>query len=168
MRQFCHEIGTSLRVLEEGTPWANKAELHIGLINEAVRKDMKESNCPLILWDYCTERRACINNLTVKDIFNLHGTNAHISLTGDEGDISNLCQFKSCDWCYFREQKEKNPLIAKYWAESCGPTKGERNEMTQWVLKANGKVVPRRICHPLTVAETYSKEEKRNIQSLMA
>ncbi len=46
MRKFCHKIGTSLRVLEEGTPWANKAELYIGLVKEAVRKDMKESNCP--------------------------------------------------------------------------------------------------------------------------
>jgi hypothetical protein len=44
---FLGEIGTTLRVLEEGTPWANKAELYIGLIKEAVRKDMKDSNCPL-------------------------------------------------------------------------------------------------------------------------
>lgn len=36
MEQFCHSLGTSLRALEEGTPWANKAELHIGLIKEAV------------------------------------------------------------------------------------------------------------------------------------
>jgi hypothetical protein len=41
MRKFCHEIGTSLRVLEEETPWANKVERYIGLIKEAVRKDMK-------------------------------------------------------------------------------------------------------------------------------
>jgi hypothetical protein len=40
LRQFCLEIGTSLRVLEEGTPWANKAELYIGLIKEDVCKDM--------------------------------------------------------------------------------------------------------------------------------
>ena len=58
LRKFCTELGTTLRVLEEGTPWANKAELYIGLIKEAVRKDMKESNCPLAFWDYCTERRA--------------------------------------------------------------------------------------------------------------
>jgi hypothetical protein len=81
MRKFCHEIGTSLCVLEEGTPWANKAELYIGLVKEAVRKDMKESNCPLVLWDYCVERRARINNLTANDIFKLHGTNAHTALT---------------------------------------------------------------------------------------
>eukprot|EP00957_Ditylum_brightwellii_P124442 9483997-Ditylum_brightwellii.AAC.1 len=38
------EIGTTLRILEEGTPWVNKAELYIGLLKEAVRKDMKASN----------------------------------------------------------------------------------------------------------------------------
>jgi hypothetical protein len=49
VRKFLGEIGTKLRVLEEGTPWANKAELYIGLIKEAVRKDMKASNRPLAL-----------------------------------------------------------------------------------------------------------------------
>jgi hypothetical protein len=100
LRKFLGEIGTTLRVLEEGTPWANKAELYIGLIKEAVRKDMKDSNCPLAFWDYCVERRARINNMTAKDMFKLHGSNAHTALTGDEGDISNLCQYKWYDWCY--------------------------------------------------------------------
>ena len=94
LRKFCTEIGTTLRFLEEGTPWANKAELYIGLIKEAVRKDMKDSNCPLAFWDYCVERQARINNLTVKDTFKLHGTNAHTALTGDQGDISNWCQYE--------------------------------------------------------------------------
>ena len=48
LKKFCNEIGTTLRVLEEGTPWSNKAELYIGLIKEAVRKDMKDSNIPLL------------------------------------------------------------------------------------------------------------------------
>ena len=65
VKHFCHRIGTSLRIfLEEGTPWANRAELYIGLLKEAVRKDMKQSNCPLVFCDYCFERRARINNLT--------------------------------------------------------------------------------------------------------
>ena len=37
IRKFCNNIGTTLRVLEEGTPWSNKAELYIGLLKEAVR-----------------------------------------------------------------------------------------------------------------------------------
>jgi hypothetical protein len=57
VRSFCTKMGTALRVLEDDTPWANRAELYIGLVKEAVRKDMKESDCPLAFWDYCTERR---------------------------------------------------------------------------------------------------------------
>ena len=67
VKKFCNDIGTTLRALEEGTPWSNKAELYIGLLKEAVRKDMHESNSPLCLWDYCVERRARINNLTAKN-----------------------------------------------------------------------------------------------------
>ena len=63
LKKFLTSIGTMLRVLEYGMPWANKAELYIGLIKEAVRKDMKSSNCPLAFWDYCVEQRARINNL---------------------------------------------------------------------------------------------------------
>jgi len=104
------EIGTTLRVLEEGTPWSYKAELYIGLIKEAVQKDMKDSNCPLAFWDYCVERRARINNMMGKDMFKLYGSNAHTSLTGDEGDISNLCQYKWYAWCFFRNNKNKFPF----------------------------------------------------------
>ena len=46
LRQLLTEIGSTLRLLEENTPWDNKAELYIGIIKEAVRKDMKESECP--------------------------------------------------------------------------------------------------------------------------
>ena len=58
LKRFCQEIGTTLRVLEEGTPWANKAKLYIRLIKEVVQKDMKDSDCPLAFWDYCVERQA--------------------------------------------------------------------------------------------------------------
>ena len=61
-QKLCNDIGTILWALEEGTPWYNKAELYIGLLKEAVRKDMHESNTPMTLWDYCVERRARINN----------------------------------------------------------------------------------------------------------
>ena len=77
VRKFCNDIGTTLRALEEGTPWSNKAELYIGLLKEAVRKDMHESDSTMSLWDYCMERHARINNLMAKDNFKLHGTTPH-------------------------------------------------------------------------------------------
>ena len=76
-----------------GMPWSNKAELYIKLMKEAVRKDMKEANCPLCFWDYCLERRVRIYNLTSHDHIKVHGSNPHMETFGDHGDISNLCRF---------------------------------------------------------------------------
>ena len=161
VRQFCSDDGTTLIILEENTPFANKAELYVGIIKEAVRKDMKEAGSPLVFWDYCIERRARINNLTAKNVFSLHGTSPHTDLTGEEGDISALCQFKWYDWCYFRENRERFPFNREVLGRVLGPSTGEGNEMSQWVLKANGKVVPRRSCRPLRVDEIHSTVEKK-------
>ena len=120
VKKFCNDIGSAIRALEEGTQWSNRAELYIGLIKEAVRKDMREANSPLCLWDYCVERRARINNLTAKDNFKLQGTNAYTSTAGEEGDISNLCQYKWYDWCYFCEQKVAFPDLKEQFGRVLG------------------------------------------------
>jgi hypothetical protein len=146
-------------VLEEGTPWATKAELYIGIIKEAVQKDMKASDCPIVFWDYCVKRRARINNLTAKDNFKLHGSNAYTLLTGAEGDISNMCQYGWYDWCYYREQKAKFPFNREVLGRVLGPANGEGNEMAQWIIKPNGNVVPCRTVRPLQVDEVHSPTE---------
>ena len=164
VRQFLQRIGTTLRVLEKNTPWANRAELYIGLIKESVRKDMKVADSPLSLWDYCVERRARINNLTAGNLFQLEGRNPHHTIYGQEGDISNLCQFEWYQWVYFREEREGFPGNKQQLGRCLGPATGEGNEMAQWILKHNGKVVPRRSLRPLTSDEAFSETEinKRN------
>ena len=159
VKKFCNDIGTTLRALEEGTPWSNKAELYIGLIKEAVRKDVHKSNSPLCLWDYCVERRARINNLTAKNAFKLHGSTPHTVTTGDEGDISNLCQYGWYEWCYFRDQTAAFPNNKEVLGRVLGPARGAGNEMAQWILKANGRVVPRRSLRPLKNDEIHSPVE---------
>ena len=159
VKKFCNDIGTTLRALEEGTPWSNKAELYFGLIMEAVRKDMRKSNSPLCLWDYCVERRARINNLTAKNSFKLHGSTPHTVTTGDEGDISNLCHYGWYEWCYFRDQTAAFPNNKEVLGRVFGPARGTGNEMAQWILKANGGVVPRRSLRPLKVDEIHSPVE---------
>ena len=161
VRQFCHKIGTSLRVLEEGTPWANRAELYIGLMKAAIRNDMKASNCPLVFWDYCSERRAAINNLTARNLFQLEGRNPYLATMGQEGDISNLCVYDWYEWCYYRDHTSKFPFNDEILGRVLGPAKGEGNEMAQWILKANGNVVPRRTHRPLNTAELNSETEKK-------
>ena len=144
VRKFCNDIGTTLWALEEGTPWSNKAKLYIGLLKEAVRKDMRESDLPMCLWDYCVERQARINNLMAKNNFKLHGMTPHTATLAEEGDISFLCQFGWYEWCYYCEQTAAFPHNCEVLGWILGPTRGKGNEMAQWILKANGRVVPRR------------------------
>ena len=40
-----------------------------------------------------------------------------------------------------------------------GPARGSGNEMAQWILEANGRVVPRRSLRPLNVDEVHSPVE---------
>ena len=82
LKGFLNDIVTSLCALEEGTPWANKAELYIKLMKEAIRKDMRESHSPLPSWDYCLERRVHIYNLTAWDYITVLGTNPHTLTLG--------------------------------------------------------------------------------------
>ena len=100
VKQFSNTMGMMLRALEEGTPWANKAELHIKLMKEVVRKYMREADSPLPFWD-CLERRVWIYNLMARDHIKVQGTMPHTATTGEEGDISNLCQYKWYDRCYY-------------------------------------------------------------------
>ena len=52
VKQSCDQVDTTLKILETGTPWENRAEFYIGLLKEAVRKDLQASNAPMDLWDY--------------------------------------------------------------------------------------------------------------------
>ena len=38
---FCRQVVITLKILEIGTPWENRAELYIGLLKKALRRDMK-------------------------------------------------------------------------------------------------------------------------------
>ena len=69
VKQFCIQAGTTLRLLEENTQWANRVDLYVGLLEGKSRKNSRESHCPMVLWDYCAQRRALIHNLTLKNLF---------------------------------------------------------------------------------------------------
>eukprot|EP00957_Ditylum_brightwellii_P180440 13745142-Ditylum_brightwellii.AAC.1 len=93
MNQFCCKIGTTLRILEESTQHANRAELYAGILKKASRIDMYKTHSWPVLWDYCVKRRALITNMTAKHIFQLQGQNPHFATFVEESDISNICQF---------------------------------------------------------------------------
>ena len=160
VRRFCNQVGTTLRILEESTQWANRAELYIGLLKKAIRRDLRESNCPMVLWDYCAQRRALIHNLTPRNLFQLENQNPNQATTGSSGDISNLCRFGYYDWVYYKERaKNSFPKQVELLGRVLGPSKNEGNEMAQWVLTGKGTVVPRRSCRRLTDRELVKDTE---------
>ena len=161
VRRFCNQVGTTLRVLEEHTQWANRAELYIGLLKESIRKDMRKSHCPMVLWDYCAQRRALIHNLTPRNLFQLEKTTPYQMQFGIQGDISNLCQFDWYDWCYYREEGNNIfPKQKELLGKVLGPSKNEGNEMALNILNYKGNVVPRRSVRRLTQVELDSESEK--------
>ena len=98
------------------------------------------------------------------DTVKLRGSNPHTSLTGEEGNISNLCQFGFYDWCYYREQEEAFPYSKEILGRVLGPSKGEGNELVQWILKASVNVVPQQSPQPLTMAELHSPAELKKCE----
>jgi hypothetical protein len=159
-RRFCNEIGTIMRVLERGTPWSNRAELYIGLLKEAVRRDLRRSDSPMRLWDYCMERRALIHNAIPRKLFQANGLSPHEITHGSQGDISNLCTFDWYEWVYYRNPGSF-PQNKERLGRVLGPMKNEGNEMAQAILTSKGTVVPRRTLRPLTTAELVSEVEKK-------
>ena len=164
---FCNNIGTTLCILGKKTQWENRAKLYVGLMKNAVRKDIQLTGSPLVLWDYAEERCATILSLTMRDLFQLQGSNPYTATIGEEGDISNLCQFGWYEWVYFYDNSSiiQFPFPKAILGRCLGPDKNEGNEMTQWILKQNGGVVPRRTVRKLT-SEMFApsndvKKEKR-------
>ena len=150
MLDLARDVGTTIRQLEANTPWANRAELYIGILKNAVRKRLKQTNCPLVLWDYCAEHCAKVNNVTAKNLFQLQSQTPHFSVFHEEPDISNLCQFEFYDWCYFREHTASFPFPSEVLGRVLGPSDNVGNEMAQWILRADGRIVSRHPCRPLT------------------
>ena len=93
VKQFSHKIGTTLRILEGGAQWTNRAALYFGLFKELVHKYMHDGDYPMVFWDYCAERRSSVTNMTAKDLFQLRGNTPYFATFGEEGDISNTYQF---------------------------------------------------------------------------
>ena len=64
---------------------------------------MRASDAPMVLWDYCIQRRATIHNVTWRKLFQNDGPPPFTSTFGIQPDISNICNFGWYEWVYFRD-----------------------------------------------------------------
>ena len=162
-KRICNQSGTAIRALEPNTPWANRAELYIGIFKDTIRKELRRTDCPLVLWDYCAEHKALTNNVTVSNLPQAHGQTPHQMVFNEEADISNVCQFAFYDWGIYLETstnpKTKFPLQNRMLCRVLGPATDVGNKMTYNLLRVDGKVVPRSTVRPLTDDEEISPVE---------
>ena len=165
----CHNIGTTMLILEERTQNADRAELYIGILKEAVHKYSRETHDPMKLWCNCAEHRAAISKLTAKNLFQLQGHTPHSITLGEPGDVSNLCQFGWYEWCYFSQGKAYFPEPDQELDRCIGPSKNQGNELCQIVLQMNGRGVPhcslRRLC-PDKLASSNASQIKETATTL--
>lgn len=94
-------------------------------------------------------------------MFQLDGTNPHLKICNREGDTSNLCNYKCYERIYYRDQGQLFPYPKRRLSRILGPAKNPGNEITQKILIANGKVVPRCSIQSPTQVELFSPEEIR-------
>ena len=67
--------------------------------------------------------------------------------------------------CYYHGQTNSFPFHCEVLGHVLGPAKGNGNEMAQWVLKANGRVVPCHTLHLLKPEEEHSPTEQKKCDS---
>ena len=129
------------------------------MVHLSDKQDMQATGSPIVLWDYCMERRALIFQVTAKKLFQLNGTNPHTATFGTGADISHICNFGWYEWVYYRTQSAKYPFQKECLGRCLGPARNEGNVMAQWILKENGKVVPWRTLRRLTSDELAPSNE---------
>lgn len=158
-KKLLRESGTVVKQIEPNTPWSNRAERYIGIFKQAVRDLMHETNCPMKLWDYCMEYKAKVNNSTARNLYQLGSLTPYQTIYQREPDISNLCQFKFYDWCYYREETAKFPFPSQVLGRVLGPSDGVGNEMAVWIIRVDGRIISRQTARPLTDDEVNSPLE---------
>ena len=90
---------------------------------------MRRADSPLAFWDYYTERRARVHNVTARNLFQLHGNNHHAALTKKEGDLSNLFQYRWNAWNCYRDHANRQPFGKEVLVRVLGIARVDGNEM---------------------------------------
>ena len=169
-RLLCNEAGCHVIELEKGTPAANRAERSIKILKDGAKKDMFDSNCPMVFWCYCVERRAEIINSTIRSNHLLQGQPPHSMLTGQPTDISSICEFGWYDWVIYRVEGHKFPMQHQRLGRILGPSKNAGSAMSNWVLTSTGDIMPIQTVRQLTPGEHNSptmKDRKRDFTSFI-
>ena len=102
------------------------------------------------------ERQAIIHNALPRPLFQNQGATPHEATFGQQGGISNICNFAWYQWVYYRNPGTF-PEAKERLGRVLGPVKNEGSEMSQAVLTYKGAIVSRWTLRPLSSAERNSE-----------
>ena len=97
----CREADCQLVNTEPYYPWSMASKGCIKHLNQGLSRKILKSASPKQLWDNCIELEALIRSNNVLDIYGIEGQVPETVLTGQTGDISNLCKYEWFQWVIY-------------------------------------------------------------------
>jgi len=131
------------------------------MLKSETKKDLVNSDSPLVFWCYALERRMKIINATPRDNYLQKGECPQSQMTGQPYDISAFCSFGLYEWIKFRHHGEQFPYPTERLGRCLGPSDDAGNGMSQYVLTDRGTVITVQTIRSLTPAEVNSPVEAR-------
>ena len=99
--KLCRKHHVIMKATEPYSPWQNSAELAGGIIKRKVRRIMRTTNTPLVLWDFCWEYCSEVKSLTASKHINLNKRTPYEIVLGYSPDISELVLFRWYQWVWY-------------------------------------------------------------------
>ena len=137
----CREADCHLVTTEPYSPWMQAVEGCIKQTKLGSSRKILKSGCPRPLWDHCIELEALISSHAVLDIYGLQGQVPETVMSGQTGDISNLCEFEWFQWLMFFQPKETYPDNKMFIGRWIGPAIDVGTGMTYKILRPYGGYV---------------------------
>ena len=147
----------TVQQLEHGTPWLNRAEGHVGILKSKILLDLKESNCPIVLWCY-----AAPSAVTLDSVYSLRVKFLAPLLTGQHTDISALTETGWYEWVYYRDSESIFPYPVERLGKCLGPCEHKGTVMSQYIFNDQGSVLPYQTFRRLTKDGHRSAAESLN------
>jgi len=159
-RRLCNLSSCSLIELEKDTPWANIAELQIGLCKRGRMRELKRTNAPMRFWCYLWDWYSRKNNVMAKDHYQLFGQTLHFKAKGIVPDILDICEFPWYSWVYFRDYAASFPFNKERLGKYLGPAEHAGTMLSKWVLNDKGTKLPFQTLRLLPPSERDSETER--------
>ena len=156
--RLCQLTYCTIQQLERGTPWSNRAEGHVGSVKSEILLDLKESNCPMVLWCYAAERKGKILASTSRNIYSLGGQVTATVLTGQQTDISVLAETSWYELVYYQDSESSFPYPVERLGRYLIPCENKGTVMSRHVLNDQGNVLPYQTFSRLTTDKHQSAD----------